>query len=149
MKLKTIGVIAGIVLVFGLLAFGSLYALVTGIKGQRDCEWANIDNVEFYAHVNIPHIHDSNCNFDPQTNTKYAYFSVDKDKVDPEEYILVNKLEKVDPSSISTADFLDHNKDGLLAGDLYQKNCDEHESTAKVLFDKNSGGLWVTINYAE
>ncbi len=149
MKLKTVGFVAAIIVVFGLLAFGALYALVNGIKSQRDCEWANIDNVEFYAHVNIPYIHDSNCNFDPETNTKYAYFSVDKEKVDPDEYIELNQLVKVEPTAISQTDFLDHNRDGLVSGDLYQKNCDEHESTAKVVFDKNSGGLWVTINYAE
>ena len=149
MKLKTIGYIFAIITVFGAMAFGALYLLVNGIKSQRDCEWANIDNVEFHAHVNIPYIHDANCNFDSETNTKFAYFAVDKEKVNPEEYIAANHLEKVDPESLTYSDFLDHDRKGMIAGELYQKNCDDLDAKAKVVFDKISGGLWVTINYAD
>ena len=48
--------------------------LVVSIANQRTCEWANIDNIEINAKINIPSIIDSDCEYLEAINTKKAYF---------------------------------------------------------------------------
>ena len=59
-----------LVLVFVL----GLRSLVISIANQRTCEWANIDNIEINAKINIPSIIDSDCVYLESINTKKAYF---------------------------------------------------------------------------
>ena len=59
-----------LVLVFVL----GLRSLVISIANQRTCEWANIDNIEINAKINIPSIIDSDSVYLESINTKKEYF---------------------------------------------------------------------------
>jgi hypothetical protein len=79
-------------LVLVLVAILGLRTLVVSIANQRTCEWANIDNIEINAKINIPSIIDSDCVYLESINTKKAYFEFNLADFDGDHYIEVNKF---------------------------------------------------------
>ena len=145
-KLILIGVsgllILGIALIFG------LKTLVVSIANQRTCEWANIDNIELNAKINIPSIIDSNCKYSEAVNTKKAYFKFNLTDFDTDGYIEINKLKRLKSKHIGV-DLLNFNTDSLKFDMLYYKSRKGKKSNSYVLFDKNKGQLWVSIQYLD
>ncbi len=141
---KTGLAILAIGIVFGFVSF------VIAVDKQRSCEWANIDNIELHAHVDIPKVTSSDCAYDQAVNTKKARFTLDLKSVDLEKYIHRHQLKKVVPASeLTLGRFL------MLAGETapradyyYKQGAKEGENWA-VLLDKNTGKLWVTIQYKD
>lgn len=141
-----------IILIVGaicLTLFVSLAFLVRSIANQRSCEWANIDNVELHAHVNIPPIVDSNCNYDELTNSKQVYFVFNKEKVNADIYIdsnNLNALENLD--NIDLNRFL--NTQSLNSNmKFYYKEREHKGEKSFVLFNKSTQELWATIEYRD
>jgi hypothetical protein len=129
--------------------FFGLKAFVTAIQDQRTCEWANIDNIELHAHVDIPSVSKSDCDYDKEHKTKRAFFTIDKNKVDLDEYIQTNSLKKLSLTAEPEYDrFLKLRKDSLRSAELYYKNASDRDR-GDVLLDKNTGRLWVTIKYKD
>ena len=143
-KLILIGVsgllILGIALIFG------LKTLVVSIANQRTCEWANIDNIEINAKINIPSIIDSDCVYLESINTKKAYFEFNLADFDGDHYIEVNKFKNLE-SKHTEFDFINFNIDSLTIDMLYYKSKKGKKSNSYALFDKNKGILWVSIQY--
>jgi hypothetical protein len=133
-------------LILGLVFVLGLRTLVVSIANQRSCEWANIDNIEINAKINIPSIIDSHCVYQESTNTKKAYFEFNLADFDADYYTEVNKLKKLD-SKYPEIDFINFNTDSLKFDMLYYKSRNRKKSNSYVLFDKNNGVLWVSIQY--
>lgn len=139
--------IAGILMMTFLMMFG-LRTLVVSIANQRTCEWANIDNIELNAKIDVPSIIDSDCMYLESINTKKAYFEFNLNDFDADHYIEVNKLKRL-KSKHTGVDFLNFNIDSLKLDMLYYKSRNGKKSNSYVLFDKNKGQIWVSIQYAD
>jgi hypothetical protein len=135
-------------LVLVLVAILGLRTLVVSIANQRTCEWANIDNIEINAKINIPSIIDSNCKYSEAVNTKKAYFKFNLTDFDTDGYIEINKLKRLKSKHIAV-DLLNFNTDSLKFDMHYYKSRKGKKSNSYVLFDKNKGQLWVSIQYLD
>ena len=133
-------------LVLVLVAILGLRTLVVSIANQRTCEWANIDNIEINAKINIPSIIDSDCVYLESINTKKAYFEFNLADFDSDRYIEDNKLKELD-SKYPEIDFINFHTDSLKFDVLYYKSKKGKKSNSYALFDKNKGVLWVSIQY--
>ena len=133
-------------LVLVLVAILGLRTLVVSIANQRTCEWANIDNIEINAKINIPSIIDSDCVYLESINTKKAYFEFNLADFDSDRYIEDNKLKELD-SMYPEIDFINFHTDSLKFDVLYYKSKKGKKSKSYALFDKNKGVLWVSIQY--
>ena len=133
-------------LVLGLVFLLGLRTFVISIANQRTCEWANIDNIEINAKINIPSIIDSDCVYLESINTKKAYFEFNLADFDADHYIEVNKLKELD-SMYPEIDFINFHTDSLKFDMLYYKSKKGKKSSSYALFDKNKGILWVSIQY--
>ena len=111
-NLKLILFGASSLLILGLVFILGLRSLVVSIANQRTCEWANIDNIELNAKVDIPSILDSDCEYLDTINTKKAYFRFDPTHFDSDYYIEVNQLKSLD-SKDTGIDFINFNTDSL------------------------------------
>jgi lipopolysaccharide export LptBFGC system permease protein LptF len=133
-------------LVLGLVFLLGLRTFVISIANQRTCEWANIDNIEINAKINIPSIIDSDCVYLESINTKKAYFEFNLADFDVDHYIEVNKFKNLE-SKHTEFDFINFNIDSLTIDMLYYKSKKGKKSNSYALFDKNKGILWVSIQY--
>jgi hypothetical protein len=147
-NLKLILFGASSLLILGLVFILGLRSLVVSIANQRTCEWANIDNIELNAKVDIPSILDSDCEYLDTINTKKAYFRFDQTHFDSDYYIEVNQLKSLDTKHTGI-DFINFNTDSLSVDALYYKSRTGNKSNSYVLFDKNKEQLWVSIQYAD
>ena len=147
-NLKLILFGASSLLILGLVFILGLRSLVVSIANQRTCEWANIDNIELNAKVDIPSILDSDCEYLDTINTKKAYFKFDPTHFDGDYYIEVNQLTSLDTKHTGI-DFINFNTDSLSVDALYYKSRTGNKSNSYVLFDKNQEQLWVSIQYAD
>ena len=145
-KLILIGVSGLLILGFALI-FG-LRTLVVSIANQRTCEWANIDNIELNAKINIPSIIDSDCEYLESINTKKAYFKFDLTHFDVDHYIKVNKLKKLGSKYIEK-NLINFNTDSVIYDAFYYKSKTGRKSNSYVLFDKSKGQLWTSIEYKD
>jgi len=150
MKSKYKFILFGVVGLFilGLAFILGLRTLVISIANQRTCEWANIDNIELNAKIDIPSIIDSDCVYLKAINTKKAYFEFNLNDFDADHYIEVNKLKRLESKDIKV-DLLNFNIDSLKFDMLYYKSRNGKKSNSYALFDKNKGQLWVSVQYAD
>ena len=130
------------------IAFG-FRAFTTSIYQQRTCEWANIDNLEMHAKVDVPKIFASDCEYVEATNTKKAYFLVDKSKLDLERYLRLNKLKSIsNRSEIPSGKFLNFDETVVKNQVMFYKENKKDSETSFVLFNSEAGKLYVTVQYA-
>jgi hypothetical protein len=148
MKTKYKYILLGIVglLLLALVLIIGLRTLVMSIANQRTCEWANIDNIEINARIDVPSIIDSDCEYLEVINTKKAYFEFDLADFDADRYIEVNKLKRLN-SKYFEIDFINFNIYSLKFDMLYYKSRNGKNFNSYALFDKNKGQLWVSIQY--
>ena len=149
-KLKITLITLAVIIIVIVGAFQGLKAFVGSIHDQRSCEWANIDNIEMHAKLDIPKVIKSDCNYSEHTNTKMAYFELDSTALNTENYIQANGLTKMDDTSqVDSQKYL--NLDKNFTGDLafyFRKNSYQLENTY-ILLDTSSHKLWVTIEYED
>ena len=105
----------------------SFKILVSHIYQRQDCERFNIDNIELRTGINIPSTSDSDCSCDPSQNIKSATFLIDTQKVDLDDYIIVNNFTE---------------EDGL-----YINNGDRVDTEWRTTLNKTTGDLAVFIKY--
>ena len=148
MKTKYKYILLGIVglLLLALVLIIGLRTLVMSIANQRTCEWANIDNIELNARIDVPSIIDSDCEYLEVINTKKAYFEFDLADFDADRYIEVNKLKRLN-SKYFEIDFINFNIYSLKFDMLYYKSRNGKNFNSYALFDKNKGQLWVSVQY--
>lgn len=139
--------ILGLTLI-GFVFILGLRSLVVSIANQRTCEWANIDNIELNAKIDIPSIIDSDCEYLESINTKKAYFKFDLTHFDVDHYIKVNKLKKLGSKYIEK-NLINFNTDSVTYDAFYYKSKTGRKSNSYVLFDKSKGQLWTSIEYKD
>ncbi|MES2478490.1 MAG: hypothetical protein V4561_05360 [Bacteroidota bacterium] len=148
-KIITIS-LASIILLAAVSYFG-LRQFTRSIYKQRTCEWANIDNIEMHAEVDVPKIKTFDCIYKKELNTKMAMFEIDKANVDMDRYIKLNNFRKLNSvNEISFDNILkkETNVDSLMASpDLYYTKGSYKGETWQTILDNSSGRLWVTIQY--
>src|SRR5688572_2586464 len=148
MKIKVTVIILTGLLTLGLLAFMGFRGFVNSIRNQRTCEWANIDNIELHAHIDIPKVTAWECDYDKESNTKRAFFAVDKNDFDGNRYIERSSLKKLSSTSeFEFSKFLNLQHESLNGSELYYKRSAAGEERYDVLLDKTNGRIWVTIMY--
>ena len=148
MRLKVTVVILTCLLAIGLLAFMGFRGFVNSIRNQRTCEWANIDNIELHAHIDIPKVTAWECDYEKESNTKRAFFTLDKNNFDGNEYIERYSLKKFSSTSnFEYSRFLNLQHESLNGSELYYKKSPAGKERYDVLLDKATGRLWVTIMY--
>jgi hypothetical protein len=150
---KIVTIALTIIIVLGGLAFFGLRQLTRSIYSQRTCDWANIDNIEMHAGVDIPNIKTCDCEYNKGQNTKAARFDLDKGSVDMNRYIKINNFKKLNSTSDISFDELlkkDVNFDQLMSSaDLYYTKGSYQGETWQTLLDNSTGRLWVTIKYKD
>ncbi|RZJ70936.1 hypothetical protein [Flavobacterium sp.] len=128
------------------LAFLGVKTFVTTVADSRDCDWANIDHIEMRAAVDIPPVLDSECDYNPARKRKTTIFTLDKEKFDVSGYSKKFGYEKVDLAPKNFFDF-----DGAIASldapQFYVRKGKTETTAYHMLFDANSGKLWVDLQY--
>lgn len=147
---KIIIIAAGSIVTLGLLALFGFGAFVNSIRSERTCEWANIDNVELHAHIDVPKVTESDCDYEQEKNTKRAFFVIDRNNFNAERYIQLNELKKLHSTSeLESGRFINLETSSLISSDLYHKQSSSNGESYDVLFDKTAATLWVTIKYRD
>lgn len=123
------------------IGFIGVRTFVQAVYDGRDCDWANIDNIEMHARVDIPEIENCDCSYTVSDNVKRAVFTIDQNQ-DLEEYVRSQKLRAMPTQA-----------DQPSAGQGFDKNRiyireDSHEdSRYRLALDPASRKLWVQITY--
>lgn len=141
------------IIVLGGLGYFGLRQFTRSIYSQRTCEWANIDNIEMHAEIDIPKIIKCDCEYKKEQNTKMARFDLDMGNVDMDRYIKINNFKKLNSTAdVSFDDLLtkETNLDELISSsDLYYTKGSYKGEIWQTLLDNSTGRLWVTIKYKE
>lgn len=149
MKMTSI-TLTSVIVLSGLGYFG-LRHFTRSVYSQRTCEWANIDNIELHAKVDIPKIITCDCEYRKEQNTKMARFEIDKGHVDMDHYVKVNNFIKLESKEEIVFDDLLHREENSAdlvgSSDLYYTKGNSNGETWQTLLDYSTGRLWVTINY--
>jgi len=142
--------VVSIIAALGCLGFMGLKTFCEKIFDSRDCEWANIDNIEMHARIDIPATTDCHCEYNEITATKKAVFSLEKGKL-PEDYAVKNKLTKTEADAIAMADFNFENKRAILpAGEsLYYREGKTSREDYKIIYDPKAGKIWVNLKFLD
>ncbi len=149
-KKKGTIIILSSILAICVFAFMGFRGFVNSIRNQRSCEWANIDNIELHAHIDVPKVTKWDCDYEKGQNTKMASFTIDKNNFDVNKYIQDYNLKKLSSSTeFEYGRFLNLKKESLIGSDLYYKKSPPDEERYDVLLDKTTGRLWVTIKYKD
>src|SRR5690606_32810653 len=88
-----------VVIAFLSLALFGFKAFISSINNQRDCEFANIDNIEMNVGIDIPTVESTTCNYDEAKKEKSVYFKFDNE-VNIEEYCKSNKFSQLQTSNL-------------------------------------------------
>jgi hypothetical protein len=138
------------VVTFLSLAFFGFKTFISSIYNQRDCDFANIDNIEVNVGIDIPSIENTSCNYDELKNQKSVYFKFDK-KVNIEEYCKsysFNKLHSAKLNSYKNLDFVGSNlpfKDE--SKNYYFKNENRRSNSYNAILDIETKELWIVISF--
>jgi hypothetical protein len=125
-------------------------SFVSSIRNQRTCEWANIDNIELHAHIDVPKVTTWDCDYEKAVNTKKAHFTIAQKDFDLNGYIqMYNLKELTSDSKIAFDRFLHLKRDSVTSADYYYKKGYQDGEKWEVLLDKSTGKLWVTIQYKD
>src|SRR5690606_25925778 len=146
---KLLLLIAAIIAAVICLGFIGIRLFTTALYDSNSCEWANIDNIELHALVDIPAIIDSDCRIDTVENTKYATFMIDLEEVDIEKYIADNKFVKIQSTAEAEKYLSQHfsgaNAESFAYSDLYERHDSYKDESSSLLLDAQTGTLSVTI----
>ena len=147
MKLKNILILA-VCFVIAVVCLGyiGIRSFTKNIYNSQNCEWANIDNIEMRAMVDIPKIESSKCNYDTISKTKKVLFVLDKE-LNTEDYISKNKLQKlVSPKSLSSFNL---KPEEITPETFYIREKTTEWESYKILLDSKSRKLWIDLKYLD
>ena len=135
--------------VISLLLLICFKVFMNNIYNQKTCVWANIDNIEMHATIDIPTVIDSECYYDKKNNIKKAYFKFNAAKVKTKDYLNKYKLQRVNISSVlNNISFLNFENNNISTSSLFLKKTKKRGETTTVLIDTLSHKIWVNICYA-
>ena len=141
-----------VVITFLSLAFFGFKTFVTSIYNQRDCEFANIDNIEVNIGIDIPSIESTTCNYDEIKNQKSVYFKLDKE-VNIQDYYTSNHFKNVQSSDLvkfNELDFVGNKRpfnDGL--NNYYYKSEMRRSNSYHAILNVDTKELWIVISFKD
>ncbi len=124
----------------------SVSTLSQQIYNARTCNWANIDNIEMHAGIDIPLVEECECEYDELFNSKRASFTLSK-KVDVSQYVNANGLTPIQgelPQNILAFANKQFNTGQTL---FVREGTRDGEERYEVLFDPSTRKLWVYLKY--
>ncbi len=139
-----------VVIAFLSLAFFGFITFIMSIYNQRDCKFANIDNIEVNIGIDIPSIESSICNYDQIKNQKSVYFKLDK-KVNIEEYCKSHSFKKLHSAKLNSYKNLDFVGSNLPFKDksknYYFKSENRRSNSYNAILDIETKELWIVISF--
>ncbi len=129
------------------LGFIGLRSFVKNIYKSENCEWANIDNIEMRAMVDIPKIEGSECEYDSISKTKKVIFILYKE-LNTKEYIKKNNLQKLTESEKLSSFHLNSEELANSKTFYFREKTTQWESY-KILLDSKSRKLWIDLKYLD
>ena len=141
-----------VVITFLSLAFFGFKTFVTSIYNQRDCEFANIDNIEVNVGIDIPSIENTSCNYDEFKNQKSVYFKFDKE-VNIQDYYTSNHFKNLEYSDLvkfKNLDFVGNKRpfnDGL--NNYYYKSEMRRSNSYHAILNFDTKELWIVISFKD
>jgi len=143
----------------GVLGFGGCVGCVKLIGNSNSCKWANIDNIELRAHIDIPAIETGSCIciLDKEDDSKTNYFKIRTDAVDMDRYVERNSFISVNDTDMDLSVFGKLSKNPEITPENiqgYYYNSGYNTGKGKrthwlAIVNKNSGDLWVYLKYKE
>lgn len=148
MKAKKIITLA-ICFVIAILCLGyvGIRSFTKSIYNSHNCEWANIDNIEMRAMVDIPKIESSECQYDSITKTKKVLFVLNNE-LNIGEYITKNKLQKLSELEKLSSFNLKPEELANTENFYFREKTTEWESY-KIILEPKSGKLWINLKYLD
>lgn len=141
-----------VVIAFLSLVFFGFKTFVTSIYNQRDCEFANIDNIEVNVGIDIPSIESTSCNYDEIKNQKSVYFKFDK-KVNIQDYCKSNTFKILQPSDLDKFKDLDFVGNNLPFKDefnnYYYKSENRRSNFYNAILNVDTKELWIVISFKD
>lgn len=151
--LKVSAITLTIAIAIGGLVFLGLFGFTRLVYNQRNCTWANIDNIEMHAHIDIPKIATFNCEYIKEENLKIACFEIDTTTVNIDTYIQNNLLNKLHFST--EVKFNERLKEKFNlnelrdSGSIFYKVDSKNGELYQVLLNSTTGQLCVYIKYKD
>ena len=144
--------IALVVITFLSLALFGFKTFIASIYNQRDCEFANIDNIEVNIGIDIPSIESTTCNYDEIKNQKSVYFKLDKE-VNIQDYYTSNHFKNVQSSDLVKFKDLDFvgNKHPFNDGfnNYYYKSEMRRSNSYHAILNVDTKELWIVISFKD
>lgn len=140
------------VITFLSLVFFGFKTLISSIYNQRDCEFANIDNIEVNVGIDIPSIENTSCNYDELKNQKSVYFKFDK-KVNIQDYCKSNTFKILQPSGLDKFKNLNFVGNNLPFKDEYNnyyfKSENRRSNSYNAILNVDTKELWIVISFKD
>ncbi len=139
---RVIWIVLAIAVAFICLGVIGVRTFVQAIYDARGCDWANIDNVEMHAKIDIPSVEGCDCNYTVADNVKRAVFTLDN-ATDLETYVREQQLKPAAhwPQQLKGMRDLSAN------GKLMTRTGKHYDSEYVVALEPASRKLWVHIHY--
>lgn len=150
-KSKIALLVVAIVVALGCLGLMGLQAFCDKIYESRDCDFANIDNIEMRTSIDIPEIHACDCRYDEREFAKKVTFIIDKKSLDLDDYITKHGFTKFpeDQQLHNSMAFA-----GLKSADraqLFYRSNESMRTSGRSLYrmalNPQTGKMWVYLRY--
>jgi len=128
------------------LGYVGIRSFTKNIYNSQSCEWANIDNIEMRAMVDVPKIESSECEYDTISKTKKVVFTLDKE-LNVEEYISKNNLQKL--ASTEKWSSLNLKPEEINTQTFYIREKTTQWESYEILLDSKSRKLWINLKYLD
>lgn len=147
MKLKNILILAVcFVIAVVCLGYVGIRSFTKNIYNSQNCEWANIDNIEMRAMVDIPKIESSECEYDSLSKTKKVIFVLDKE-LNIKDYIAKSKLQRLASTEILTS--FNIKSEETTPRTFYLREKTTEWESYKIILDSKSRKLWIELKYLD
>lgn len=133
-------------------AYVGLRSFTKSIMNSRDCEWANIDNIEMRTQTDIPATIHCDCNYDAVEEAKKVVFTLDKKNLDLAEYATKNRFKKATETENLPLSVFAFEKNPLAFEDtksLYFRQGETKWESYQLILNAETGKLWVYLKYLD
>ncbi len=144
---KIVFLILVVIVAIVCVGFAGVYTFTRAMYNEKGCEWANIDNIELRTASDIPTTINSDCSFDPTTNTKLAVFQLNMEELDVASFIKNNNYKKYDGADDMIITDMVKVSGELSSDEIYFRADDTEDDSYRMLLDIETGQLWVSIRY--
>lgn len=148
-KTKIVLIILAIVAALGCLGFMGFRAFVSKMYNSRSCDWANIDNIEMHAGIDIPEIEDCECEYDAVFDAKKVVFTLDK-SLNSAKYVASNNLQLLQgeiPKSIKA--FANREFSPTKQALYVRQGMRHNEERYELLYEPQTRKLYVYLEYLD